>query len=404
MSALLAACLVLSGCASLLPQGDEPAPADSIDTALEEAARPAPPPPARESEMPRPFAERPAAVPDEVRFNVNSSNTDAGEFFMALVDGTEHNIVVHPDVTGQISLTLKNVTVDEVLDVVSDVYGYAYRRSSAGYVVLPASVQSRIFQIDYLNLQRSGSSRTRVSSGQVSEGGRRNGRGNIGATGSGIQDLYSGGGIGSGGQSQDVSGSRIETTYEADFWSELESTVQSIVGPGDGHQVVVNAQSGVVVVSAMPDKLRDVEEYLVTIQTIAQRQVILEAKIIEVRLNDAFQAGINWVAVAQNSSGDTYTFGQTAPPPDFPVGLSNLGGNSVTVSPGTVVEGFVNSTMGGAFTMAFDIGDFNSFIELLESQGDTRVLSSPRVSTLNNQKAVIKAGSDEFFVTNVSSN
>ncbi|MEX0708376.1 MAG: pilus (MSHA type) biogenesis protein MshL [Woeseia sp.] len=404
MSALLAACLVLSGCASLLPQGDEPAPADSIDTALEEAARPAPPPPARESEMPLPFAERPTAVPDEVRFNVNSSNTDAGEFFMALVDGTEHNIVVHPDVTGQISLTLKNVTVDEVLDVVSDVYGYAYRRSSAGYVVLPASVQSRIFQIDYLNLQRSGSSRTRVSSGQVSEGGRRNGRGNIGATGSGIQDLYSGGGIGSGGQSQDVSGSRIETTYEADFWSELESTVQSIVGPGDGHQVVVNAQSGVVVVSAMPDKLRDVEEYLVTIQTIAQRQVILEAKIIEVRLNDAFQAGINWVAVAQNSSGDTYTFGQTAPPPDFPVGLSNLGGNSVTVSPGTVVEGFVNSTMGGAFTMAFDIGDFNSFIELLESQGDTRVLSSPRVSTLNNQKAVIKAGSDEFFVTNVSSN
>ncbi len=402
---MLSAGLMLSGCASLLPASDEPSTADSIDTALEEAAAPAPPAPEREREVPQPYAERQAAVPDEVRFNVNSSNTDAGEFFMALVDGTEHNIVVHPDVTGQISLTLKSVTVDEVLDVVSDVYGYAYRRSSAGYVVLPASVQSRIFQIDYLNLQRSGSSRTRVSSGQVSEGGRRSGRGNVGATGSGIQDIYSGGaGPGGGSQSQDVSGSRIETNYEADFWPELELSVQSIVGPGDGHQVVVNAQSGVIVVSAMPDKLRDVEEYLTTIQSIAQRQVILEAKIIEVRLNDAFQAGINWVAVAQNSSGDTYTFGQTAPPPDFPVGLGNLGGDSVTVSPGTVVDGFVNTTMGGAFTMAFDIGDFNSFIELLESQGDTRVLSSPRVSTLNNQKAVIKAGSDEFFVTNVSSN
>jgi MSHA biogenesis protein MshL len=154
----------------------------------------------------------------------------------------------------------------------------------------------------------------------------------------------------------------------------------------------------------MPDKLRDVEEYLETIQSIAQRQVILEAKIVEVQLSDAFQAGINWVAVAQNSSGDSYTFGQLAPPPDFPVNLDDLGGAPVTISPGTVVDGFVNSTLGGAFTMAFDIGDFNAFIELLESQGETRVLSSPRVSTLNNQKAVIKAGTDEFFVTNVTSN
>ncbi|MEM9058537.1 MAG: pilus (MSHA type) biogenesis protein MshL, partial [Pseudomonadota bacterium] len=66
--------------------------------------------------------------------------------------------------------------------------------------------------------------------------------------------------------------------------------------------------------------------------------------------------------------------------------------------------GFDTASLGGAFTMAFDIGDFNAFIELLEVQGDTRVLSSPRVATLNNQKAVIKAGTDEFFVTDVSSN
>jgi MSHA biogenesis protein MshL len=68
-----------------------------------------------------------------------------------------------------------------------------------------------------------------------------------------------------------------------------------------------------------------------------------------------------------------------------------------------VTTGFINATVGGAFAMAFDIGDFNSFIELLAGQGETRVLSSPRVSTLNNQKAVIKAGSDEFFVTDISS-
>ncbi|MEQ8204676.1 MAG: pilus (MSHA type) biogenesis protein MshL, partial [Woeseia sp.] len=341
---------------------------------------------------------------DEERFDVNSSNTPAGEFFMALVDGTRHNIVVHPDVTGNVSLTLKNVNVNEVLDVVSDVYGYAYRRSGAGFIVLPASVQSRIFQIDYLNLQRSGSSRTRVSSGQVTESSRsgRN-RGGIG----GLQDPLSGGSGYPGGNEnsqQQVSGSRIETNYEADFWAELQETVESIVGSENGNSVVVNAQAGVVVVSAMPDKLRDVESYLQTIQSIAQRQVILEAKIVEVQLNEGYQAGINWVAVAQNSRGDNYTFGQLAPPSDFSGSLDGLGGDSVVVSPGSTVDGFIRETLGGAFTMAFDVGDFNAFIELLESQGDTRVLSSPRVSTLNNQKAVIKAGSDEFFVTSVSSN
>ena len=140
------------------------------------------------------------------------------------------------------------------------------------------------------------------------------------------------------------------------------------------------------------------------IQEIAQRQVILEAKIVEVQLFDAFRSGINWVSVSQNSSGDTTTFGQLAPPPGFTGDPADLGGSPVTLQPGNPITGFTTSTLGGAFTMAFDIGDFNAFLELLEIQGDTRVLSSPRVSTLNNQKAVIKAGTDEFFVTDVSSN
>lgn len=396
----VAVTLLTASCATGIPLGEQTE--RSIQGAMEEAKSPAAVPMAAK---PAPVAAGPRLPQfDEERFDVNSSNTPAGEFFMALVDGTRHNIVVHPDVTGSISLTLKNVNVNEVLDIVSDVYGYAYRRSGSGFIVLPASVQSRIFQIDYLNLQRSGSSRTRVSSGQVTESSRsgRN-RGGIG----GLQDAFSGGaGFSGSGENaqQQVSGSRIETNYEADFWAELQETVASIVGTENGNSVVVNAQAGVVVVSAMPDKLRDVETYLETIQSIAQRQVILEAKIVEVQLSEGYQAGINWVAVAQNSSGDNYTFGQLAPPANFPGNFSELGGDPLVVSPGTTVDSFIKETLGGAFTMAFDVGDFNAFIELLESQGDTRVLSSPRVSTLNNQKAVIKAGSDEFFVTNVSSN
>ncbi len=400
ISTAIALTLLTASCATGTLRGEQTE--RSIEAVLDEAKAPAPAAPVAK---PDPNATATPRLPqfDDERFDVNSSNTPAGEFFMALVDGTRHNIVVHPDVTGSISLTLKNVNVNEVLEVVSDVYGYAYRQTGAGFIVLPASVQSRIFQIDYLNLQRSGSSRTRVSSGQVTESSRggRNNRGGMG----GLQDALGGSGFpGGDNQQQHVSGSRIETNYEADFWAELQETVESIVGSENGNRVVVNAQAGVVVVSAMPDKLRDVESYLHTIQSIAQRQVILEAKIVEVQLSDGYQAGINWIAVAQNSSGDTFTGGQQAPTSDFPAGFDDLGGNPLVVSPGSTVGEFVKETMGGAFTLAFDVGDFNAFIELLESQGETRVLSSPRVSTLNNQKAVIKAGSDEFFVTSVSSN
>ncbi len=387
--------LSLASCATQEPVSDPTR--TMIDAALEQASVAPPavhtPPVAQALPPPAPFV-------NEVRFDVNSEDTPARAFFMALVDGTPHNMVVHPDVSGNVSISMKDVSVVEVLEVVNEIYGYGYRRNRSGFIVLPATVQTRIFEVDYLNLQRSGVSRTRVSSGQASDSTSSN-RGGGRQAG---QDSYQGGTSGSNSnESELLSSSRIETSYQADFWAELQSTMEDIIGSNNEHQVVVNAQTGVVVVRAMPEQLRNAENYLKTIQSVAQRQVILEAKIIEVQLSSAYQAGINWVAVAQNSSGDTYTFGQSAPT-SFGLDLDDLGGAPVTVQPGAVTTGFVNSTLGGALTMAFDVGDFNTFIELLELQGETRVLSSPRVSTLNNQKAVIKAGSDEFFVTDIESN
>jgi MSHA biogenesis protein MshL len=165
----------------------------------------------------------------------------------------------------------------------------------------------------------------------------------------------------------------------------------------------VNAQSGVIFARGMPEELRAVGDFLARIHNAAQRQVVLEAKIIEVTLNDGFQSGVNWAAVADNSSGDVFTGGQLSGGNSI-TGTEPRGGSPVTVGPGNPITEFASETIGGAFALAFDVGDFNSFVELLETQGETRVLSSPRVATLNNQKAVIKAGTDEFFVTDISSN
>jgi MSHA biogenesis protein MshL len=398
VTALVAACVT--------PRGE--ATRSAIDAALQETSLPPAAPADVEAALLPQFG---VDLPDdagEERFDVNTDSTPARAFFMALVEGTSYNMVVHPKVAGRISLTMKSVTVAQVLDVIQDVYGYSYRETPTGFVVLPATIQSRIFQIDYLNLQRSGISRTTVSSGQIGAAG---GGGGGGGSGSGQQASSgsSGGSGGSGAVSQgrrgggQPTGSGIETNYQADFWTELQETLEEIIGEQADHQVVVNAQSGVVVVRAMPEQLRRIEEYLDAVQSIAQRQVIIEAKIIEVQLSEGYQAGINWIALAQNSSGDSYTFAQRTPPTGFGGDIDDLGGMPITLTPGTVATELMTSTLGNAFAMAFDIGDFNAFIELLAAQGDTRVLSSPRVSTLNNQKAVIKAGSDEFFVTNVTS-
>jgi MSHA biogenesis protein MshL len=335
--------------------------------------------------------EAPAIRTNGQRFDINVEEAPARAFFMGLVDGTPINMLVDPQVSGRVTLQLKQVTLDETLSAVRDLYGYDFRRIRNGYMVLPATIQTRVFNLNFIDVARLGMSNTRISSGQITQ---REGS-SASAAGSGSQQAGSG-------EPVDVTGTSVVTRSGTDFWKGIEADLKSMLRTTEGSDksIVINRQSGIIVARGMPNELRDIAEYISRTESTVTRQVILEAKVIEVELNDAYQAGINWAAVLSDGNKQ-YTIGQLSPPGGFDGNPLAPVGAPINVGPGNVVNELASSTLGGAFTIAANFSDFSSYIELLSLQGRTRVLSSPRVSTLNNQKAIIKAGTDEFFITGV---
>lgn len=338
----------------------------------------------------------------EPRFDVTVERAPARQFFLSLVEGTDQSLTLAPGVDGEISLSLRDVTVEEVLDTVGQAYGYGYERTRTGFLVLPAGLRTRVFQLDYLNLHRRGSSDTRVSSGQISDqvangvGGANGGTGGLGNATGGPTVL--------GGQSRGaITGSRVQTESDADLWVEIVTSVQAIVGEAKGREVVSSPHAGLLVVRAFPEELDRVARYLRSAELSLNRVVILEAKILEVTLNDGFQSGINWAKLSSIEGADG-VIGQTGGGSVHDTGVSDSAGGEPDLGPplSDLFAGTASSAFGGVFSLAIQADKFSAFVELLESQGKVRTLSNPRISTVNNQKAVIKVGSDEFFVTNVS--
>ncbi|MGF6274481.1 MSHA biogenesis protein MshL [Massilia sp. UYP11] len=420
----LAAALLLGACQSAPPNATYDAIAQEMAKASSQpASRPAvddavanallPPAAALASQLPK---ARPAL---EERFNVAFNNVPAQQFFRSIVAGTRYNMLVHPDVSGNISANLKDVTLVETLEAVRDMYGYDYRIEGARISIRPLTMQTRMFHVNYLTAQRRGMSNLRVSSTSVADAGNNNG--NNGAMGQGLGN--GGGQNGQNGQNgQDGNGQNgqrqlnstdVQTSSDNDFWKDLKESIAAIVGTLEGgRSVVVSPQSGVLVIRAMPDELRNVDAYLKATQLSVDRQVILEAKILEVELSDSYQSGINWASFAsfrggtanRVSSGMISPGANLAPLPfdgGQPAPINN--GSGLSASTGFSLSNAANAA-GSLFGFAFQTNNFAALITFLESQGSVHVLSSPRIAAVNNQKAVLKIGTDEFFVTGITNN
>lgn len=388
---LLAACAV----------GPAPTTTQSaVDAALRQARddRPRPKVPERVAQalLPQlaiePLAQ--VAVPEQ-RFDLSVTAAPAAQVFHAIVSGSRYSMLLPNSLAGTVTVNLKEVNVREALEAMRELYGYEFRFDGNRIYVQQAALQTRIFQVSYPASRRVGRSDTRVVSGSISTSSASGG-----SSGGGTQE-----------------GSQISTTSDADFWKELETSLKAIVGTESGRQVVMSQHSGVLVVRGFPRDLREVEAYLRVARLAIERQVMLEAKIVEVSLNDGYEAGINWSAFTSSGNHRLSTGadinrinlpGSLGRQAGIPTGSLTTGIDTST-SPATVLPTTLGQllaspmrTGAGALGLAFTTNSFASLLSFLETQGSVQVLSSPRVAAINNQKAVLRVGTDDFFITNIS--
>lgn len=346
----------------------------------------------------------PAPQAEPLRFDLVVSDAPAAQVFLAIVSGSRFSMLVPPEINGRLTLNLKNVTIREALDTIRDLYGYGYTVKGNRIFIQPNTLQTRIFKINYLAGRRVGASDLRVTSSTISSSASQG----QASTASGLGGQASGapGTATPSSTTRSEERSQVRMTTDQDFWKDLSTALGTIVGDSQGAQVVVNAVSGVVLVRAFPSEMKVIEDYLRATQAIVERQVMLEAKIIRVALSERFQSGVNWLAF--NGNNNRWSAGSMQPGAVLQ-GEGKLVNSDVTAYPGRFLEGLQGGAQAataaatkGFFGLAFQSATFAALMSFLETQGDTQVLSSPRLATLNNQKAVLKVGRDEFYVTNLS--
>ncbi len=386
---LLPLALAVAGCTTY--RHPEPVQAkDALKQAMSEQSPTAPLtslPPSVQSELlqlNRP--QQPMTIPEK-RMRIAAHDVDAVEFFGSLFKGSRYSVAVHPGVAGVISVELKDVTLQEALATVGDMYGFDVQRKGNVFHVYPAGLRTETIPVNYLMMARRGLSRTSVSTGGVTANDNNNGNNNNfdnGLNNSGNNNNQ--GNTANGDNNTNSNGTRIETDSNNDYWTDLRDSLQTLIGTGEGRAVITSPQAGLVTVRAYPKELKAVREFLDQSGEHLKRQVVLEARILEVSLNEGYEQGVDWSGLSASWDG----------------GKGITGGGSLMDSPIASTPNQIFRALGGGAGFTISDGNFNVAVSLLKTQGDVNTLSSPRVTATNNQKAVIKVGTDEYFVTNAS--
>jgi MSHA biogenesis protein MshL len=338
----------------------------------------------------------PTAAP-EPRFSVNFTSVLPEVAFLAVLRDTPLSVAVDPELKTPLSISLRDATVREALEVLRELHGFEYQLVGRQLIVRSGEMQTRMYRVSYPVFSRNGRSEIRVVSGSIT-GSSPGGGGAGGAMPPGVPGAtptppQAAGGGGS-------ESSRVTTAMRNDVWGEIQDSVRLIVGDKEGSNVVISPQTGTIIVRGMPREQRAVAAYLESARLSIERQVMLEAKIVEVQLRESVNTGINWAAF--RNAGNRLSAGVVNPGTTLSA-TGTIGNASITANvPGQALAAAA-TLPGGLLGLAFQASNFAAVLEFLGTQGNVQVLSSPRIATMNNQKAVLKVGTDDFFVTNITS-
>jgi len=282
-------------------------------------------------------------------FSFSLRDEEISQVFLALSRQIPYSIVVDPEVKGKVTMELKKVTLKEILDTITSFSGLEYEIKGEIIRISMPKMGTRVFTLNYVTTTRKGTGKLQAVTGVSGYEAR-------------------GGGVG---REDAKGGSAIETGPDtADLWKEIEVGLKSMVSK-DG-KLVVNKLANTILVTDFSTNLIRIAEFLERIEGSAQRQVMIQAKIVEVTLSDQYKMGLDWGAISKMGS--------------LQGALSGGMSFAQSLSPAT-----------GIFQVGVSNQDFTALLEAMSQQGQLNILSSPKISTLNNQKAVIKVGREEIF-------
>ena len=284
------------------------------------------------------------------------------------------NIVPDPDIAGQVTVDLRNLTLEKSMEAMLDTFGY-YADIDGGLVRV-RKTKTEFFTVDYVRLTRSGngSSAATVSSSSSSGAGA-----GPAVPAGGAPGAVAGGVGGMGGDGASVSISKSDSIK---FWDELEEQLKSLLSPSG--KLAVNRMVGSIMVTDQKSSVERIAAYVKQLKRALHLQVDLEAQIYEVVFDDEFHFGIDW----QNVMGSVEKWAISS------------GGAAVGIPSSRLI---VDHPIGGltpgapALSLAITKDQTKVVIDALKQQGHLEVISQPRIRTLNNQAAMVKVGTDKPF-------
>ncbi len=300
-------------------------------------------------------------------FDINLVEADLGSTLQSMCDIMSYNLILDPAVEDTLTLSLRDITFFKFLEIALGKKGYTYEIEDNFIYVSVPKLETRIFHLNYLNTAR-----------QVI----------------GTMDITGQGGAAAGGLIPQ-STTTLQTQVIVNLWTDIKNALQEIVlntgveesgtltpegsfagsNPETGHQLVVEPSSGIVQVTATPDVLARAEKFIEAVQASLQRQVLIEARFVEINLTNSFEAGLDWSMIPDLKS------------------VSNLTG----ALPGGAVASQSLSPTAREFQMGVSHKNINTILTAMSKHGTINILQSPQVSTLNNQPAVIRVARNETF-------